>query len=217
MSEAHDPTEALQALVDGRRIWRGSEPQSIGQPKVATGHPELDELLGGGWPQGGITEILSDHQGLGELSLCMPALAALSQGDRWVAWVAPPYIPYAPALEYWGLRIASVLWVHKRPERDTLWALEQALRSGTCAAVLGWLPKVQHAHLRRLQLAAEAGGSVGILFRPAAAAEEASPASLRLQLSPAAGGIKLQVLKQRGQWAKHELQLSRWRLQRPKQ
>jgi len=190
----------LETLLDGRRLWRGAEARVARRNTIPTGHPDLDDTLGGGWPQGGLTEVLGPPEGPGSLGLFMPALARLSHGGQWLAWVAPPYIPYAPALVDRGLNVNSVLWVHARPQRDTLWALEQALRSGTCAAVLGWLPRVEAVALRRLQLAAEAGDTWGLLFRPPEAAQQPSPASLRLRLEAHPAGVKMVVLKQRGGW-----------------
>ncbi len=71
--------------------------------------------------------------------------------------------------------------------RASLWALEQALRCPTVGAVLGWPGQIIDKNIRRLQLAAEAGGCLGILYRPAAAAHETSPAALRLQLTSGTG------------------------------
>ena len=75
--------------------------------------------------------------------------------------------------------------------------LEQALRSDGSALVLGWVAGAEGAQLRRLQLAAEAGGSIGILFRPQASREQPSVAALRLQLSAGRYG-EIEVLKSRG-------------------
>jgi len=53
--------------------------------------------------------------------------------------------------------------------------------------------------LRRLHLAAQHGDTLFFLFRPLAAAQDASPAPLRLSLRPAAGGIEVGFVKRRGQ------------------
>lgn len=195
----------LDSLLDGRRLWRGAEARAALRAAIPTGHPDLNDTLGGGWPQGGLTEVLGLPEGPGSLGLFMPALARLSHGGQWLAWVAPPCIPYAPALVDQGMNVKSLLWVHARPHRDTLWALEQALRSGTCAAVLGWLPRVEPVALRRLQLAAEAGDTWGLIFRPPEAARQPSPASLRLRLEARHEGVEVTVLKQRGAWPARRL------------
>jgi len=81
-----------------------------------------------------------------------------------------------------------------------LWAVEQALRSGSCSAVLAWPAAIEPTALRRLQLAAEAGAALAFLFRAPDAAAEPSPAALRLRVQPTADGWLVEVLKRRGGW-----------------
>ena len=69
-----------------------------------------------------------------------------------------------------------------------LWAGEQCLRCGVCAAVLMWVGSVNEKRLRRLQLAAEEGTCLGVLFRPPAVLSQTTPAALRLQLSSDSDG-----------------------------
>ena len=169
------------------------------QGAIVTGYEELDGLLPrGGWPLGSIIELLSATAGIGELSLFLPALSRLAHSGRYVAWNAPPYIPYAPALAQQGLPLERVLIIRTRSVQESLWAAEQALRCPAIGAVLAWLEHVVDKNLRRLQLAAEAGSSLGILHRPADAAHEASPAALRLQLQPLTDGLAIHLLKARG-------------------
>ncbi|MFP4181155.1 MAG: translesion DNA synthesis-associated protein ImuA, partial [Thiohalospira sp.] len=166
---------SLEALLERGDLWRGGGHAEA--PVRATGHPRLDGALGGGWPIGGLVEIAGEP-GHGEFTLLRPALAAVA---GWQAWVAPPHVPHAPALVAAGLDPARLL--HVRAEGDeALWALEQALRSGVCEAVLGWPAAADDRALRRLQLAAETGGATGFLFRPARALEQPSPAAVRLAL-----------------------------------
>ncbi len=195
----------IQEILQRTDVWRGGLAPSASA--LGTGFPALDTLLAGGWPRGALTEILTAHTGLGELRLLLPALARLSREDRWLAFIAPPYIPYAPALAAAGVDLSRVLLIHPRDRRDALWATEQALRSGTCGMVLAWPQGVDHQTLRRLQLAAEAGGAWGVLFRPLQSAAANSPAALRLRLAPATdtgnfdparGRLAVQVLKRRG-------------------
>lgn len=188
-------------LLEGAGIWRGGAMPSASGDGIPTGFPALDGLLpGGGWPRGALSEILTPGEGIGALSLLMPALARLSRSPKWLAWIAPPHIPYAAALAGFGIDVSRVLLVHDRQGRDNLWAVEQALRSGACGAVIAWLEAVPRGVLRRLQLAAETGDSCGVLFRPQRLAAEPSPAALRLSLEPLAQGTRVQVLKCRGGW-----------------
>ena len=191
---------SLQDLMQRADLWRGDAAPPFAD-SLPTGFPALDAVLpGNGWPQRALTEILLPHEGIGELRLLLPALARLSRGDRWLALVAPPHIPYAPALASAGVELSRVLLVHPRASSDGLWAVEQSLRAGSCAAVLAWPASLDSRALRRLQLAAEAGESWGVLFGHERLAVSSSPAALRLRLAPRAGGLDVHVLKRRGGW-----------------
>ena len=175
-------TAALDAVLKHPGIWRRSATSQPHVRALSTGLRELDALLpGGGWPCGALTEILFEYDGLGELSLLMPALAGLTQRRQRVVFVAPPYIPYAPALAAYGLDLNYVVQL-ETTTAEGAWSAEQCLRSGSCGAVLGWLHEGDYTQLRRLQLAAESGDALAFLFRPAHATGKSSPAALRLQL-----------------------------------
>lgn len=191
----------LSELMQRHPVWRGSESYSRA-PGIESGFAELDALLpGGGWPQSALTEILFPQHGVGEMSVLLPALARLSQSERWIALIAPPFVPYAPALARAGVNLSRLLLIHPKNAQDRLWAVEQTLRAGTCAAVLAWPTTADHKHLRRLQLAAEAGGSWGVLFRPEPIVEASSPAALRLRVEPSrAQHVNVSILKRAGGW-----------------
>ncbi len=194
----------IDQLIDRSQVWRAGETR-VSCNTRSTGFDVLDRHLpGGGWPSTGLTEILTGHYGIGELSLLMPALARLGQGGGTgcIVWVAPPYIPYAPALHSQGIDLDRVLVVRDhtgaRGNEDTLWAMEQALRFGSCAAVLAWTRSVDQVPLRRLQLAAEAGRCWAVLFRPLGASRQRSPAVLRIRLTAIGEQTRIEILKCRG-------------------
>lgn len=200
-------SEALDKLLQTSGIWRASSIDHGVKPGIPSAYPELDrQLPGGGWPRDGVTELLHDHQGLGELRLITPALAQLSREQtRWITWVAPPYIPYAPALAAQNIDLSSLLMVTPGNGKDTLWAIEKALLSHSCSAVLAWPGAIRNRDIRRLQLAAREGHCWSILFRPSQAAKQASPAELRIQLEPSpvlsdSSSIQVCILKRRGGW-----------------
>jgi hypothetical protein len=166
--------ETTPGLWQGRRFSRG-------QRSLPTGHARLDARLpGAGWPLGAVTELISGAPGLGELSLLLPVLATLGEQGQWVVLVSPPWIPYPASLQAQGIRLERLLLIRTRDERESLWACEQALRSGRGGAVLAWPESIDFARLRRLQLAAEANAKLAFLFRPENALRETSPAALRL-------------------------------------
>jgi hypothetical protein len=195
-------------------LWRAQEKGGVASPAnvgLPTGYAALDRCLpAGGWPRQGLIEILTDRHGVGELSLLVPALAALCRSEHgaragkddrndeggWLAWVAPPLQPYPPALAASGIDVRRVLVV--RAVAAAAWAMEQALRSEACSAVLGWVePREMHT-LRRLQLAAEQSRSLAVLFRSASAANTASPAILRIALQAQQDALEVRIVKSRG-------------------
>ncbi len=186
---------AFARLLAQRELWDIEPADSDGE---STGFAALDEHLAtGGWPRGALTELWPERAGIGELRLLMPALARLSHGARWVAWVDPPYAPHAAGLHASGVDLAHTLIV--RPQRGTghagerLRALEQALASGTCSAVLAWPGRLDDDAMHRLQRAAARGGSLGFLFRWGGEGAEQAPssASLRLALASHRGGLSI--------------------------
>lgn len=197
----------LDTLLQRADIWRGGEHSlreraaNARQRALPSGYAALDEALPTrGWPVGALTELLLARPGIGELRLLVPALARLTGEGRRVMLIAPPHLPYAPALATAGIMLSQLVLVRAAAPKDGLWVMEQALRSGACGAVLGWTQPGTARQLRRLQLAAETGAALGLLFRPLRATRHASPAALRLQLEPAPAGLRIRILKCRGGW-----------------
>jgi len=186
----------IARLLEHPSIWRGRSAARL--ETLPSGFTALDEALpGGGWPRSGLIEILIARFGSGELSLLLPVLAALTRAAsaRWCVWVAPPLMPFAPALVARGLLLERIAVVGgTRP----LWAFEQVLRSGACDAALAWSRQPKPRDIRRLQLAAERGRTLGVLFRPQRAARESSAALMRLAVQAADTGVCVTLLKGRG-------------------
>ncbi|HEY0179005.1 MAG TPA: hypothetical protein VGC30_05175, partial [Dokdonella sp.] len=121
---------ALAGLLRHPGVWRRAATGAAAIDVQPTGIDALDALLpGGGWPRGALSEILVEHDGIGEGSLVLPALAALTQARRRVALVAPPHVPYAPALHAAGVDLAQIVHIYAHAA-DTHWTAEQCLRAG---------------------------------------------------------------------------------------
>jgi len=88
----------------------------------------------------------------------------------------------------------------RSPAADSLWALEQALKSGHLGAVLAWLPaRLPADALRRLQLAAQGHDGPVFLLRADSEARRASAAPLRLLLASAGPDLlQVHLFKRRG-------------------
>lgn len=203
---------ASQQLDDWLRgqslVWRGLQIPDNLETGLPTGFPELDALLpGGGWPMGALLNLEVARTGSGELPLLLPAMATLSRQGRRIVWLAPPYRPYAPGLQQAGLDLAQLLVVACSNNADLLWALEKLLRTGCCGMALAWPEQRLAAHqTRRLQLAAEAGNALAVLFtKPGASMGHAA---LNIVLQRQAGGLSLEIRKARGSLRQHRLFLA---------
>ena len=189
---------SLEAVLNHPAIWRGNGCARVAIPSVSTGFSELDAALpGGGWPAAALTEIYAAHRGIGEMQILMPAVARLTRAGRRVMLIAPPHIPYAPALAAHGLKLSHLMLVRAERTEERFWACEQALRYQDCGAVLAWIDHAPERALKRLQLAAETGNAIALLFRSARVIP-ASPAALRLQIEHSQDRTLVRVLKRRG-------------------
>lgn len=199
---------SVSTLLDdfGYAVWRAdvlADAASTAGVALPSGHAALDaQLPGGGWPVGGLCEILQTQSGLHEWRLLLPALQQLK---RKVVLVGAPYVPFGPGLVAQGLDAHALLWLRVDEPAERLWAAEQVLRCAGVAALLVWLPKVRADHLRRLHMAAHAHAQLLFVMRPDTARNESSPAVLRLLVEGAAANtgtgqdaLQVQVIKRRG-------------------
>ena len=197
------PSDALawQRLI----VDRGLTPRTRYSPAVTRIGPSP---LGGGWPQQGLVDLLLPQAGIGELRLMLPVLQQLTQ-NAYVAWINPPFIPYATALEACGVNTRNILVVRTQSHEDTLWGMERCCLSSGCAGVLAWPEerKLNIKETRRIQLAARSGHTLALFFRPISAITTslAEPClALRLtQCRPAS----LDIIKRKGGWPVNNIEL----------
>jgi cell division inhibitor SulA len=189
---------AVAQLLHNPLLWLGRAKAGV-ERTVASGFAELDrELPGAGWPQGSLTELLTDRKGIGELRLLLPALERLSRAGRWIALVAPPHLPYAPAFARAGIEPTRLIVIETSEEKNRWWVAEQVLRSDSAGALLFWPRSINDARLRRLAVAAQDTTSIAFLFAGGERSALPSPAPLRIRLSSVAGALRLDVFKRRG-------------------
>ncbi len=207
----------LEQLVrETPALWcgRSSQHERPGENAIDTGFPRLNELLPTrGWPLGTVVELTVDAWGSGELQLLLPLMARLSQDQTRVAMVAPPHLPYAPALVQAGVVLPYLVIVDTRVGpldtttvyatknygvKDTWWSAEKLLRHADCGLVLLWPDRPNPAQVRRLQLAADAANSIGVIFRCGRPVD--TPVTLRLNVSRCVEGVRVELTKSRFGW-----------------
>ncbi|MGH8822802.1 MAG: translesion DNA synthesis-associated protein ImuA [Rhodoferax sp.] len=186
-------------LLDLPQVWPAEELARADSAVLSTGHADLDqELPGGGWPVGGMVEVLQADAYLHVWRLLLPGLAqAVRNQPGPVLLVGAPCEPFGPSLRAQGLPLERLLWVRTDRPAARLWAAEQALRCAEVAAVLAWLPQARSAELRRLHLAAQQQDRLLFVLRTLQARHEASPAPLRL-LVQGVDALSVHILKRRG-------------------
>jgi protein ImuA len=161
---------ALRARI-ARMDRSGARPEGDSLPLCDA----IDQRLpGGGLARAAVHEVLAADPGAAA-GFC-GLLLARARGT--VLWIAAEQDAWPPGLARFGLSPADLVLVQAPRRQDALWAMEESLR---CPGVAGALLAVNGLDLtaaRRLQLAAEAGGAIGLLLCPDA--EEAGGATAAL-------------------------------------
>jgi hypothetical protein len=155
---------------------------------ISSGCAALDALLPwGGLPRGALIECLERDAGVGgagTLALILARQAALEGGA--IVILDPRRWFYPPAAALLGIDLEAVLVIRAAQSGDQLWALDQCLRCPAVAAVWAPLEHLDPRDFRRLQLAAESGGGLGLLVRCSAARQQPSWSDLQLLIQPQA-------------------------------
>jgi protein ImuA len=122
-----------------------------------------------------------------------------------VVWSDPKSELYPPAVAALGIPLDRLFLIHPTNDADQIWAIAECLRCPGVAAVVAALPErrargqafLSRVEARRLQLAAEQGGGVGLLLRTAGKHSAEHAAATRWLVQPTQG----------------EKHVQRWRIQ----
>jgi protein ImuA len=159
------------------------------QPSFVTGLAALDALApGGAFARGVIHELLANQSPLFMAS--MIARAAASGG--YVVWSDPRSELYPPALAAMGLSLDRLLVLRTADPADELWGVAECLRCEGVAATIASPERLSRVQARRLQLAAEHGGGVGILLRQGGRSAVHYAAATRWRVDPTKGEVGVQ-------------------------
>ena len=213
-SPAGNSIRELNQLV--RRLERSG--QQSQRTRVATGCRPLDQLLPGqGLVRGSLAEWLGDGSGSGASMLALVAAREACREGGLLVVVDRGGTFYPPAAAAWRIDLQSTIVVRPKNDKDEHWTLDQALRCEHVAAVVGWPRQLDSFTFRRLQLAAEASGSLGLFVRSAASKTEPSWADVRLCVSPRPTPLssppsthwrlRVQLLRCRGRFGESEIEL----------
>lgn len=183
------PTPDSQKVIDRLRDDLASGAKArVAHPPLSTGCAACDTLLpGAGLRRGTLLEWLSPNCGSGAASLALAAARnVLAAGGALV--VCDRQAKLAPtALSAFAIVLKRVIVVRAKSDADHLWAIDQALRSSAVAIVLARVARLNDKTSRRLQLAAEQGGAIGLLVRPANIRGQPTWADAQLLVTPLTG------------------------------
>jgi len=177
------------------KIHRLGEKQwEEGARNFSLGLEAIDELLPRGFERGAIHELLmAPESGLPRFMGLLLAKAAM--GDRAVVWCDPEHEVYPPAIAAAGLPLDKLYLLYPQNVIDEHWAVAECLRCKGVGATIATPQRLSHVQARRLQLAAEAGGGVGILLRAYDKNASIYAAATRWLIEPSPGERTIQRWK----------------------
>lgn len=173
-----------------KRLERGGP----ARPAVRVGVPEIDAALGGGLAGSALHEVLGEPEEAAATGFVLALLARLlddpAAGNQPVLWCGRRLDLYGPGLADF-LDPGRLILVEAAKPAELLWAMEEGLRCPGLSAVVGELDRLDLTASRRLQLAAEAGATTGLVLRRGNAAQAgeggASAATTRWRVASAPG------------------------------
>ena len=133
-------------------------------PGCPSGLPALDDALGSGFVMGAVHELVAASEGAPAVSLALRIATQAAGRGKWIFFIDTRHDLYPPAIAQLGLPLGRLMVVRASRPTDALWVCEQALRCQAVAAVVVPLRTIDAYASRRLQLAAEAGQSLGLLI-----------------------------------------------------
>ncbi|MCA1605869.1 MAG: hypothetical protein LC775_10435 [Acidobacteria bacterium] len=192
----------VRTLAQRIRDIEGERPHfeastSLGIPALERALPERR------LPAGSLVELLAARPGAGLWTLAL-IMTRHACGDHKCLVIADAERNfYPPGALQLGIDLRRTLVIRPPPRQRLLMALTQSLRCSAVGAVLAYFDQLPTVDFRRLQLAAEAGGGIGLLLRPGTALQAPSFATARLLVTPLPSvqprrQLQVEVIKLRG-------------------
>jgi protein ImuA len=169
----HAPLPAEARLAALREQVRRIENQrrDAGRGVLPFGIDAIDTRLAeGGLAVAALHEAAAERPTLSDdcaATLFLAGIAALlsRRENRQILWALSRRDLFAPGLAGAGLTPDRLIYAECRDDAEILAVMEEGLRHGSLAAVVGEVGRAAMASVRRLQLAAEEGGAAALLLR----------------------------------------------------
>jgi protein ImuA len=190
----------MKELADKKELIRGLQQQILSMQGMkgpleeerfnfGLGPLEL-AFPGHRFPTGAIHEFLSNtNENAAATTGFIAGLAGslMQQGDGACLWISAKRTVFPPALKMFGIDPDRVIFIDSTREKDLLWAVEEALKCGALAAVVGELKEISFTESRRLQLAVEQSRVTGLMHHFSPRNVTATASVCRWEVTPVAG------------------------------
>lgn len=191
--ESQSPVEisAFQKMENLTRQIRDME--TAGRPdqaRIPSGCRAMDRHLPqGGYARGSMLELLRNSSGSGVTTLALLIARQAIVDGKYLVVVDPQRQLYPPAMKSFGIPLERVIALQPPNHADAIWGLAQVLRCPAVGAVIAEVGTLEDRTARKLQLATEQGGGLGIFIRDAQSAR-AQPSWSDIQWSVWAASLE---------------------------
>ncbi|MFO0866451.1 MAG: hypothetical protein U0744_17700 [Gemmataceae bacterium] len=190
--------ERIRAMESGERSQR---------PGIPILHPGLADVLPSRQlPSGSLVECLASTEGAAAWTVALLLGQQACASGRTLLIADDRGCFYPPAACRLGVDWKRTLLIRMQKPDACFAALRQSLACPAIGAAIGRFDRLDATLYRRLQLAAETGGGVGLLILPGEAIRQPSFAAVRLMISPAASAgprrrLRVEAVRMRGERA----------------
>lgn len=171
-----------------RKHTSGTQALTIGLGEMESAFP--DKVF----PTGVVHELISysSEEAVSTSGFMSVVLSKLLQQGGYCLWIStiPRRAIFPPALKAFGIDPGRVLFIDTSKPKETLWALEEALKCEALVAVVGELTELSFKESRQLQLAVENSHVTGFIHRFRPKSENAVACVTRWKISPIASVVK---------------------------
>lgn len=166
-------------LLQGFKAAEGTSAGTIGLGPVEAVFPN------GVFPKAAVHEFLvpDPEQAAASGGFIAGLLKCLMETGSACLWISSGRTLFPPALRAFGIAPDRLIFIDLQTDRDGLWAMEEALKCESIAAVIAELDDITFAQSRRLQLAVEKSRVTGFLLRRGSRLSNTA-CTARWQISP---------------------------------
>lgn len=158
------PLKTLDLLAQQIRDMETAN-RPVGE-RISSGCASIDRCLpAGGYACGSMVELVRMVPGSGILSLALMLAKQTMAKGKYLLVLDPQKQLFPPAMKSLGIPLERMIVLHPSNHSDAVWAMDQGLRCSAVGAVIAELGHLEDRVARRLQLATEQGGGLGILLR----------------------------------------------------